>query len=144
MPTERTLSGTVVAFDADAGLGEVRSDDGHTWSFHCTCIADGSRTVAVGSGVHFRVVAWHLGRWEAVDLTVVRPASASGSTGGSSPAHGCPVCEAPVPGAAGDLAECPVCGWQDDPVQAADPDAAGRNALTLSAARAEWRRRHQG
>ena len=142
MPSDRTLAGTVVAFDAAAGFGEVRSADGHAYSFHCTRIADGSRTIEVGTPVHFRVVAAHLGRWEATELVVV---GAAGSTPAGGPAaRPCIVCEAPVPGTAGDLADCPVCGWEDDPAQRTDPDAAGRNALTLNAARLEWHRRSRG
>lgn len=37
---------------------------------------------------------------------------------------------------------CPVCGWEDDPTQAADPDlAGGANELSLNAARATWKAR---
>ena len=50
------------------GLGEVRADDGAVLPFHCTAIADGSRTVAVGLPVRFTVVAGRLGRWEATQL----------------------------------------------------------------------------
>lgn len=143
MPADRTLAGTVVAFDADAGFGEVRSDDGHAYAFHCTRIADGSRLIAIGTPVHFRVVAAHLGRWEATELVVVGPTSPAAAAS-ASPSRPCVVCDAPVPGTAGDLADCPVCGWEDDPAQRTDPEASGRNALTLSAARAEWHRRSHG
>jgi cold shock CspA family protein len=37
--------------------------------FHCTSIADGSRTIAVGQHVRFTVVPGRLGRWEATRLT---------------------------------------------------------------------------
>jgi cold shock CspA family protein len=63
-----SVAGTVAAFDEHRGLGTVRSDDGRELPFHCTSIADGSRTVRVGSRVRFSVVAGHRGRWEAVDL----------------------------------------------------------------------------
>jgi cold shock CspA family protein len=58
-------SGRVVAFDEHVGLGRVEADDGRTYPFHCTQLADGSRTVDVGAVVRFDVVAGHLGRWEA-------------------------------------------------------------------------------
>ncbi|HEY5338994.1 MAG TPA: CPCC family cysteine-rich protein [Rhizomicrobium sp.] len=36
---------------------------------------------------------------------------------------------------------CPVCSWEDDPVQAKDPDfAGGANRLSLTQARAAWKR----
>jgi cold shock CspA family protein len=59
--------GTVTAFDEPRGLGEV-SDGASTWPFHCTAIADGTRTIAVGARVAFEVRAGHLGRDEAVGL----------------------------------------------------------------------------
>jgi cold shock CspA family protein len=40
-----------------------------TWPFHCTEIADGTRSVEVGRRVAFDVVAGHLGRMEAVRVT---------------------------------------------------------------------------
>jgi len=37
---------------------------------------------------------------------------------------------------------CPVCNWEDDPAQSADPNLSdGANALSLDAARTAWRRR---
>ena len=65
--------GTVEAFDDPRGLGVVRSDDGVEHPFHCTAIADGTRTIAVGTPVTYRVAPGRLGRWEASDL---RPAQA--------------------------------------------------------------------
>ena len=49
--------GVVVSFDEERGLGEVRGADGTTWPFHCTSIADGSRTIAVGARVRFEPLA---------------------------------------------------------------------------------------
>jgi cold shock CspA family protein len=60
-------SGKVIAFDEHVGLGEVRSDDGKVYLFHCVEIADGSRTIDVGTRVTFRSVA-KLGRYEAADV----------------------------------------------------------------------------
>jgi cold shock CspA family protein len=62
------MRGEVTAFDHDAGLGVVAATDGTEFPFHCTAIADGTRTIAVGTVVEFEVVAGHLGRWEASDL----------------------------------------------------------------------------
>ncbi len=58
----------VTAFDHDSGHGTVTSDAGEEHPFHCTAIADGSRTIQVGTPVAFVVVPGHLGRWEATDL----------------------------------------------------------------------------
>jgi cold shock CspA family protein len=58
----------VVAFDEAWGWGTVRGDDGQELFFHCTAVADGSRRIAVGAPVGYRVVPGHLGRWEASDL----------------------------------------------------------------------------
>ena len=66
------MTGTVTSFDEPAGYGEVTADDGSgPWFFHCTAIADGTRTIEVGAHVGFEVVPGHLGRYEATDL---RPA----------------------------------------------------------------------
>ncbi len=62
--------GIVESFDDARGLGVVRGDDGGARPFHCTEIADGSRTIRVGAKVRYRV-EWRVLRWEAVDL---RPA----------------------------------------------------------------------
>ena len=61
------MQGTVVAFDEVRGLGEVESD-GARYPFHCTAIADGTRTIPVGAEVTFEVRAGGLGRWEATAL----------------------------------------------------------------------------
>lgn len=65
--------GRVVAFDEARGWGTVRGDDGQELFFHCTAVADGSRSIAVGTAVGYRVVPGHLGRWEASDLEFVAP-----------------------------------------------------------------------
>ncbi|HMK96877.1 MAG TPA: hypothetical protein VK425_04970 [Acidimicrobiales bacterium] len=57
--------GRVVCFDAEVGLGEVRSEGGVNFPFHCTEIMDGSRDIAVGAEVSFCVAPGHRGRWEA-------------------------------------------------------------------------------
>lgn len=63
-----TRRGTVTAFDEAVGLGEVTAAGGERFPFHCTQIADGSRTIATGTAVTFTVLAGHHGRWEAGDL----------------------------------------------------------------------------
>jgi hypothetical protein len=39
--------------------------------FHCTQIADGSRSIAIGTAVRFRLEPGHLGRWEAAAIAPV-------------------------------------------------------------------------
>ena len=46
---DHPLTGTVTEFDDAAGLGTITSDDGTTYAFHCTAIADGTRTIANGA-----------------------------------------------------------------------------------------------
>lgn len=66
--------GVVIEFDEQRGLGAVRSSRQRRLGFHCAAIADGTRTIEVGTPVAFRVAAGPLGRWEA---TAIRPLSAA-------------------------------------------------------------------
>lgn len=68
MAMARRRRGSVAQFDEDKGYGTVQGDDGAELFFHCTAIADGSRTIEVGTSVTFDVVAGRRGQWEAVDL----------------------------------------------------------------------------
>jgi cold shock CspA family protein len=68
LATRPILTGVVRSFDDDAGLGTVETDDGRELPFHCTAIADGSRTIAQGASVAFLVVPGR-GRWEASRVT---------------------------------------------------------------------------
>lgn len=60
-----TRTGSVTTFDDFRGLGTITDESGNEVHFHCTGIADGSRTIEVGAAVRFDVVAGRLGRWEA-------------------------------------------------------------------------------
>ncbi len=62
------MNGTVTEFDDAAGLGVVTADDGTAFPFHCTQIADGTRTIAVGTAVTFEPLP-RLGRLEASGLS---------------------------------------------------------------------------
>ena len=64
------MTGTVSEFDEAKGYGTVRTDDGRELFFHCTQIADGTRTISIGLAVAFEVVPGRAGRWEA---TGIRP-----------------------------------------------------------------------
>lgn len=70
MATRPVLAGTVTHFGPD-GLGEVTSVDGRVHQFHCTAIADGTRTVEVGAAVEFTLVPARGGRFEARPVVVL-------------------------------------------------------------------------
>jgi CspA family cold shock protein len=65
------LNGRVAEFDEAAGLGTVTTGDGTSYPFHCTQIADGTRTIAPGTAVAFEVRPWHRGRYEATAITTL-------------------------------------------------------------------------
>jgi cold shock CspA family protein len=62
------MTGRVAAFDERRGLGEIEGADGRRYPFHCTEIADGSRTIGVNAAVKFSVAPGALGRWEAAAI----------------------------------------------------------------------------
>jgi cold shock CspA family protein len=61
----------VASFDPARGLGAVEDDDGTTFGFHATAIADGSRRIDVGTAVVFTVTPGHSGLYEARSLVPV-------------------------------------------------------------------------
>ena len=63
--------GKVAEYDEAAGYGELVDSAGDRWWFHCTAIVDGSRSIAVGALVRFRLQPGHLGRYEATDVNSV-------------------------------------------------------------------------
>jgi cold shock CspA family protein len=67
------VTGSVTTFDERRGIGEVTAADGAVYLFHCTAIADGSRTIAVGAAVAFERVPGHHGRWEAASIVLATP-----------------------------------------------------------------------
>lgn len=67
-PSERAR-GSVASFDDPRGIGTVADEaDGREYFFHCTAIADGTRTIDVGAAVAFEVVPGRRGLWEAADI----------------------------------------------------------------------------
>jgi hypothetical protein len=69
----RQVSGQVILFDEQVGLGEVVVDTvppgpGLRYPFHCTQISDGSRRIVVGTRVSFSVAAGRHGTWEATRI----------------------------------------------------------------------------
>ena len=66
-----THLGTVSSFDSHIGAGEVTERaTARTWFFHCTRIADGSRSIEEGTAVEFEVAPGSNGL-EAVGLRPV-------------------------------------------------------------------------
>jgi cold shock CspA family protein len=65
------VEGSVAEFEVDRGTGTVEAGDGRRLFFHCTAIADGTRTIAAGTRVSYVVLPGHLGHWEAGDLRPV-------------------------------------------------------------------------
>jgi cold shock CspA family protein len=64
-PGSRT--GTVSQFDEAVGLGVITAESGAEHAFHCIEIADGSRSIAVGTTVSFDLLA-KFGRYEAARI----------------------------------------------------------------------------
>jgi cold shock CspA family protein len=64
------MTGRVVSFDSPRGLGVIEGDDGSRHAFHCTEVADGSRSVPVGARVVYAVAPGVLGSWEATGIAV--------------------------------------------------------------------------
>ncbi|MBM3660594.1 MAG: hypothetical protein FJW95_13990 [Actinobacteria bacterium] len=71
MDESEPRAGRVEAYDPHRGWGTIVGDDGEHLGFHCTQIADGSRTIPVGAVVRYRRIPAHLGRWEAGTVTPV-------------------------------------------------------------------------
>ena len=71
--------GTVTDFDESRGLGEVTVETGTVYTFHCVEIADGTRSIAIGTTVRFDVLA-KLGRYEAARIVPWTTASDASST----------------------------------------------------------------
>lgn len=69
MPTTR--AGRVRSFDEHRGRGEVETDSGERYPFHCTAVADGSRRIDPGTAVSFVVRPGPGGRWEAASLVAL-------------------------------------------------------------------------
>jgi cold shock CspA family protein len=62
------MTGVVEEFDEPRGLGWVTGEDGARYRFHCTAVADGTRTIARGTRVVFSLAPGHGGRYEARGL----------------------------------------------------------------------------
>ena len=61
--------GRVASFDEPSGLGVITTADGIEFPFHCVEIADGSRSIDVGTEVTFR----RLPKLGAVEARCLRP-----------------------------------------------------------------------
>ncbi len=58
------MNGVVTEFDEHAGLGVITDGAGIEYPFHCAEIADGTRTIEIGTNVEFDRLP-KLGRAEA-------------------------------------------------------------------------------
>ena len=65
--------GRVSAFDEVAGLGVITTSDDLEYPFHCVEIADGSRSIEVGTEVEFEILR-KLGRLESSRIRAVTSA----------------------------------------------------------------------
>ena len=63
--------GRVADYDDHKGYGFVETADGSRLFFHCTAIADGSRTIPAGVDVEFEPVTDPRGKPEAAAVRVV-------------------------------------------------------------------------
>ena len=64
------MRGTVTAFDAYVGLGDITMTDGTIVMFHCAEIADGSRQIDIGSEVECDIVV----KFSRAEASAIRPA----------------------------------------------------------------------
>ena len=59
----------MIEFDDAKGYGIVRdASSGAQYFFHCTQIANGTRTTSAGTEFEFDVIAGRRGEWEAIAL----------------------------------------------------------------------------
>lgn len=65
------IEGVVTDFDEVRGDGTLTTHDGEHFYFHCVCIADGSRSISVGTSARGRRAPGRLGHDEVVDVRAV-------------------------------------------------------------------------
>jgi len=65
---DNEVTGTVDDYDDHVGAGSLTTAEGRHLPFHCTQIADGTRSIKPGTAVRFQVRGVLPGRWEAVAL----------------------------------------------------------------------------
>lgn len=68
--SDAATTGVVRSFDEGRGIGTIDAA-GEMYAFHCTQIADATRTVRVGATVQFRIVPGRRGDWEAAEVLKV-------------------------------------------------------------------------
>ena len=67
------MRGRVAEYDDHKGYGYLDTEDGARLFFHCTAIADGSRTIPVGVDVEFEPVTDPRGQPEAAAVRTLTP-----------------------------------------------------------------------
>lgn len=65
--------GRVAEYDDHKGYGYLETGDGDRLFFHCTAIADGSRTIPEGVDVEYEAVTDPRGKPEAADVRPLPP-----------------------------------------------------------------------
>lgn len=74
------LRGRVAEYDDHKGYGHLEVDGGGRLFFHCTAIADGSRTIPVGVEVEYEPVTDPRGKLEAADVRPLPPGGSRSAT----------------------------------------------------------------
>jgi cold shock CspA family protein len=64
------MRGSVTAFDAHVGLGEITLTQGEVVMFHCAEIADGTRQINLGSEVECELIT----KFSRAEASAIRPA----------------------------------------------------------------------
>ncbi len=62
------MVGRVASFDAATGWGVIAAVGGTEYPFHCTAIADGTRSIEAAAQVTFWLAPGHRGVWEAAGI----------------------------------------------------------------------------
>jgi cold shock CspA family protein len=65
------IAGFVESFDDRRGDGQIQSDHGERFYFHCVAISDGSRSIRVGARVTGERRVGRLGRDEVGQITAL-------------------------------------------------------------------------
>jgi cold shock CspA family protein len=67
--------GIVTIWDDPRGIGQISRDDGAEFGFHCTAMADGTRSTEVGRRVVFLLKPGPLGLYEATQIVAAEDAT---------------------------------------------------------------------
>jgi hypothetical protein len=149
--TQASVDGDVTV-SLEGAAGRVASS-GLTRVFRGDVVTPGRKIAIVTSELHTILEAdvdattANVEVWVDDDRSPVRVivVFASSGEGGASTDHlPCPCCGSRVLTRSGEYEICGVCGWEDDPAQASDPDLrGGANKPSLKQARVPWSARQR-